>query len=246
MPKKRKRQTITTSDAIERIDRMVPILYRNVVNAIRIEATLEAGNEVVGSMSDKGFSGAGAYNAIKQSLGYDLAMHLARLYDIGSRRRHPNTSDVASIPLLVRLLRQKRCQDALKARARDWVPGDRWAAPMYERDCEEALRRASGSYSATFSGKYGRSGLKTLKEFRDTFMAHSLLNDTGANPRYNHLFRLTDAARDFVEQARLAATGTNSSLLRQEKAFRHEAVRFWSKALLGADRDFELDFELDV
>lgn len=241
MGKKRKRHTITTAEAVGRIDSMIPILYRNVVNAIRIEATLEAGNDIVGSMADKSFAGAGAYNAIKQSLGYDLAMHLARLYDIGTRSRHPNTRDVASIPLLVRLLRQKRCQDALKSRAREWVPGDRWAAPMYERDCEQALQRASDCYSATFTGRYGRGGLKTLKEFRDTFMAHSLLRDPGANPRYNHLFRLADAARDFVEHARLAVTGTNSSLRMHEEVFQQEAARFWRKALLGSDEELELE-----
>lgn len=229
MPRKKKRTTITTDEAVARIDKMVPILHRNVINAIRIEATMEAGNDVIGSMKDKSFAGAGAYNTIKQSLGYDLSMHLARLYDIGTRSRHPNSRDVASIPLLVRLLRQKRCQAALKLRARNWVPGDRIAAPMYERDCEEALARASESYSRTFSGPFGRGGLKTLKQFRDTFMAHSLMTDPGANPRYNHLFRLTDAARDFVEQARLAVTGSNSSLLRHEQHFKREAKRFGAR-----------------
>lgn len=44
--------TLTTTEAVARIDKMVPILYRNVVNAIRIEATLEVGNDILGTMDE--------------------------------------------------------------------------------------------------------------------------------------------------------------------------------------------------
>ncbi|UVK53414.1 hypothetical protein DBIPINDM_006906 [Mesorhizobium sp. AR02] len=234
MTKRKKRATITTTGAISRLDRMIPILYRNVVNAIRIEATMEAGNEVVGLMPDKTFAGADAYNVIKQSLGYDLAMHLARLYDVGNRNRPANKRDVASIPLAVRLLRQKRCHAALKARARNWLPHGTYAN-VFEVDCAKALSRASKGYSDTFKGPFGRSGLKTLKASRDNFMAHSLMTDIDARLIYNQLFRLTDCARDFVEAARLAVSGDNSSLGEQEELFKNEARRFWRMALL-ADR----------
>ncbi|RJG43724.1 hypothetical protein [Mesorhizobium sp. DCY119] len=236
MAKKKKRVLLSKADAIARLDKMMPILYRNVVNAIRIEATMEAGNSVVQAMPDKAFPGADAFNTIMQSLAFDLAMHLARLYDVGSRNRPVNSRDVASIPLAVRLLRQKRCQRELKARARKWLPDDRTFANMFEQDCASALARASAGYADTFRGKFGRSGLKTLKVFRDTFMAHSLMTDVDVKPIYNQLFRLTDCARDFVGDARLAVSGTNSSLEDQERIFTERAKKFWRMALLG-ERD---------
>lgn len=237
MGKKKKPARISTTDAITRLDKMMPILHQNVVNALRIEATLEAGNEVVGLMPDKQFPGADAYNAIKQSLSFDLAMHLARLYDVGNRSRPVNKRDVASIPLAVRLLRQKRCQTLLKARARNWLPHNRTFASVFENDCAKALERASRGYSSTFKGPFGRSGLKTLKVFRDTFLAHSLMTDRDAKPIYNQLFRLTDCARDFVEDASLAISGENSLLKDHEELFKEEAMKFWRIALLGEKDD---------
>jgi hypothetical protein len=233
MVKKKKQVLLNKADAIARLDKMIPILYRNVVNAIRIEATMEAGNAIVRTMPHKAFPGADAFNAIMQSLAFDLAMHLARLYDVGNRNRPVNARDVASIPLAVRLLRQKRCQKELKLRARNWLPHDRSYASMFEQDCIKALARASVGYSETFKGQFGRSGLKTLKIFRDTFMAHSLMTDVDRKPFYNQLFRLTDCARDFVEDARLAASGDNSSLEEKERIFLDHARDFWRMALLG-------------
>ena len=215
MGKKKKVVRLSRADAVARLDRMMPILHRNVVNALRIEATMETGNTLIQTMPDKQFPGAGAFNTVMQSLALDLAMHLARLYDVGAQRVHVNKRDVASIPLAVRLLRQKRCQDDLKARARNWLPHDR-----------------------SFANQFGRGGLKTLKAFRDTFMAHSLMTDVDVRPIYNQLFRLTDCARDFVEDARLAVSGDNSSLEEHENIFADHAREFWRMALLG-ERDDE-------
>lgn len=237
VPKKKKRVLLTKNEAMTRVDKMIPILYRNVVNALRIEATMETGNALIQSMDDKSFPGADAFNTIMQSLAFDLAMHLARLYDVGVRSRHVNSRDVASIPLAIRLLRQKRCKRELKARARNWLPHDKSLANVFEQDCSSALERASDCYSNTFKGPFGRSGLKTLKTFRDTFMAHSLMTDANARPIYNQLFRLTDCARDFVEDARLAVSGDNSSLKEREEIFSKHAQMFWQMALLGKQNE---------
>lgn len=237
MAKKKKTVLLSKADAIARLDTMIPILYRNIVNAIRIEATMEAGNALIQTLPEKALPGADAFNTIMQSLAFDLAMHLARLYDVGNRSRHANERDVASIPLAIRLLRQKRCRTALKARARNWLPDSRAYAGIFERDCEKALERVSDNYSETFKGKFGRGGLKTLKAFRDIFMAHSLMKELDAKPMYNHLFRLTDSAKAFVEDARLAVSGDNSSLDDQERIFLNSANEFWRMALLGERYD---------
>jgi hypothetical protein len=235
MAKRRKVVRISTAQAVSRLDMMIPVLYRNVVNAIRIEATMEAGNALVQTLTEKSFPGADAFNCIMQSLALDLAMHLARLYDIGVHNVPVNKRDIASIPLAVRLLRQKRCQVELKRRARDWLPHDRAYASVFESDCERALARASAGYSSTFQGQFGRSGLKTLKSFRNAVMAHSLMTDVDVRPIYNQLFRLTDCARDFVEEARLAASGDPSNLKEQEEIFTEQANQFWRMAFLNED-----------
>ena len=236
MSRKKRRITITTSEALRRLDKMSPIIFRNVQNAIWIEATMEAGNDIVGSMPNRSFPGAGAYNRIMKSLAYDLAMHLARLYDIGARHRRPNEKDIASIPLAVRLLRQRRCKRVLCLRARDWITYDASLNDVFENSCLQAIEQASEIYSRAVSGSIGRDGLRILKEFRDNFVAHSLMNEADANPLYHHLFYLTDCARDFVEHARLAIEGKDEDLRKHEAIFVDDARRFWRMALLG-ERD---------
>jgi hypothetical protein len=236
---KKKKVRINTRQAVERLDKMIPILFQNLQNALLIEATMEAGNNIVGQMPDRSFPGARSYSRIMRSLAFDLAMHLARLYDKGARTRHDNEKDIASIPLAVRLLRQKRCQKALSIRARNWLPHDNTFAGIFEQDCLKAIERASQSYSNTFLGPHGRGGLKVLKEFRNNFLAHSLMNDSDANPIYNHLYKLTDSARDFVQDAQLAIKGKGDDLVRHEKIFEEDATRFWRMALLGERGDTE-------
>ena len=201
---------------------------------------MEVGNNTVGEMTDRNFPGASAYNRIMRSLAYDLAMHLARLYDIGSKKHHPNKRDVASIPLAFRLLRQQRCKSALSQRARTWLPHNTSFAGTSERDCLKAIERALESYSETMKGRQGRRVVTTLKEFRDVFMAHSLMKDSDANPIYNQLFRLTDCARDFVQDARLAIEGKANDLKEQERILAADARRFWRMALLGERDESEI------
>lgn len=233
MAKKKKRAIISTSEAVARIDKMIPVLYENIRSAIYIEATLEEGNRIVGDLEDRSFPGAIAFNRLMRSLSHDLALHLSRLYDRGSLKFPANKRDVVSIPLLARLLRQKRCQRILRKRAREWLPGIPNLAGQFEKDCESAVNRSLESYRQTFRGQHGRGGIRVLKEFRDNFLAHSLLTDSEANPRYHHLFRLVDSAPDFIEDARLAVTGINSSLPDTEEVASSEARKFWEKALLG-------------
>lgn len=229
--KRKKPVTISTNEALSKIDRMMPILYNNIYNAIRIEATLEAGNDLVGSLKDKSISGAEAYNTIKNSLSFDLAMHLSRLFDVGVRRKHPNKRDVASIPLMARLLRQKRCQKALCKRAVNWTPFKLGMERQYEADCMNSIERALREYKSIFNGSAGRRGLRTLKAFRDYHMAHSIMTDDKSNPIYNDLFQMTDCAREFVAAAKLALEGVNVSLADHEVVYRNVAKIFWEKAL---------------
>ncbi len=237
-PKKKKRNVISAKAALAKLDRMIPILETNIVGALKIEATLEAGNDLVGRMSDTEIPGVGAYNTIKECLSFDLAMHLARLFDRGNRHRHANTKDAASIPLMIRLLRQKRCRRALAKNARNSSPrGDLHFAARFEQDCLNAIDKASKAYTVTFRGKLGQSGLKRLKVARDNHFAHSLMRDKKLNLTYGQLFRLTVCARDVLENASIAITGKSLELTDLQEHCREEAEEFWNRALLGKEID---------
>ncbi|MBB3745685.1 MULTISPECIES: hypothetical protein [Rhizobium] len=68
MAKKKKVVRLSKADAIARLDKMMPILYRNVVNAIRIEATMEAGNAIVQAMPNTPRSGRLQYDHAELSI----------------------------------------------------------------------------------------------------------------------------------------------------------------------------------
>jgi hypothetical protein len=136
--KRKTRSTLTAAVAIDRIDKMVPMIVQNVETAIALESALEVGNDVIGELRGSGdplnFYGAHCYNVIRFALTQSWALTLAKLFDPEEvlprkkkgvrvkrkdRPRHPNDTNTVSIPLFVRLLRQTRCQSALSQRARD-------------------------------------------------------------------------------------------------------------------------------
>lgn len=242
------------NEALDRLIKMMPLIRANIEQALRIEATLEAGNKVVGDMPDRQFPGAQAYNVIKASLTSDLALHIARLFDARPLRyrnqksgkleyagKHPNARDEASIPLMIRLLRQKRCRQALIERARNWHPThDDWSKQLYADDCERAIVQAVEGYRGLYKGKFGRSGLSELKKMRNTAIAHSSIKPAVANVIYNHLFRLADDARQIVEAANVAVACYSLDLQRLETKFADEAKEFWESALLRVQQEGEL------
>jgi hypothetical protein len=112
-----RRITISRNTAVQRIDKMIALIEDNVLIGLNIEAALESANDIVSSTTEgKNLYGAECYNTIANSLALNLAITLARPFDSGASRFHPNKRDIASIPLLVRLLTQKRCQTILRAR----------------------------------------------------------------------------------------------------------------------------------
>lgn len=252
--RRKKPVVLKTSEALDRLITMMPLIRVNIEQSLRIEATLDAGNKVIGELQDREFPGAQAYNVIKGSLTFDLALHVARLFDARPVRyrnrksgkleyagKHPNVRDEASIPLMIRLLRQKRCQEALIERARNWHPThDDWSKRLYAADCERTIGRALAGYGGLYRGKYGRSGIAELKKLRDTAIAHSSIKPAEWNVIYNHLFRLVDDAREIVEAANVAIAGHSLDLKRLEEDFVDEASEFWERALLGTQRQGEM------
>ena len=235
--KPRKRSTIKNADAIDRIDKMVPLIIENVRIAIKLESALETGNEVVREIrgdAEHGshWYGADCYNTVINSVTLNLALTLARLFDPGRKRMHPNKRDVASIPLLLRLIKQKRCRSALAKRARDWTPRIAGMASLHEATVLREIDAAVAVYTGLMSNHKGRSAAATLKGFRDKKLAHSLI-DTVLKllPRFEQLFLLLNTAMEITAHTRLTVIGENWEPEDFRREGRRQGKAFWEPAI---------------
>ena len=239
MTKKIKR--LNLDEAVGRLDEMIRLVDIDVQVALRTEAALEAANQIVmGDLRDVKFYGADCYNAVQQSMAIFLAITLAKLFETPSLRRMSkgtrfNKSDVASIPLMIRLLKQKRCRASLSKRASDWTPQIPGMASRNVASCERAIDRAIAGYEALRRTGAGRAAVAKLKKFRDKVAAHTLLGSAiKAAPTYREMFLLADVARDVAEQARLAIAGVHVDLSDSEGSLLDVSKAFWRPALFAA------------
>src|SRR4051812_1429867 len=180
---------IGRDEALRRLDEITTLLWGDLNEAIKVEAALEVSN---GWFKDKGpFRSYPAHciQTIRISLTRDLALRVFRFFDLSLRRRI-NEQDKASLPVLVHLLRQKRCRDALivsaRTRARTWKPGR-----ITEQDCGKAIDRAIHVYAQLRRSTQKRHWLHDLKSLRDAKIAHRLFDQPiGRIPQYQHMFDL--------------------------------------------------------
>jgi hypothetical protein len=235
----KKRITLPKSVAIKRLDDIWSLVEDNLRITIDVEAVLEEANAAVKSLPNKFFFGADSYNIAKQCMAFNLAIAAARLFDPGRKRGKKNRSDVASIPLLVHFLKQKRCRDILLDRARNWTPGLRGSDDKNAEDCNEAINNALTVYSSLIRSPQGRRALAALRTFRNVRLAHTLLiEDVLRNiPTYDDLFSLVAVAREFSIHAKLAITGTNTDFVEVGRLRRVDAEIFWRTALLAVAAD---------
>jgi hypothetical protein len=234
--KGRKRKTLSRREAVRRIDEMTRLVQQNVLRAIHDEAALRVGNITVAQTVDgKTYYGAECYNSIRLALALNLALTLAKLFDAGARSKHPNRRDVASIPLLLRLLAQKRCRRVLQQRARSWNPDIPGLAESNARECEDQARAAVHAFQTLQRRAEGRAGLKALRTFRNKMLAHTLLDVALRRlPQYRQLFILLKAAKIIVGHVQLAVQGNNLSLDGLGRERRRQAKAFWTSALNAA------------
>jgi hypothetical protein len=232
-PKKRKkRAVITRSEAVRRLGAMLKAIHADLDMVLATEAALETANATVKATPGVKRPGAHTYNVVVQSLSFNLAMSLARLFDEGAKRFKPNQRDLASIPLIVRLLRQKRCQDALGREAREWIPHMPRLADQQEAACRKAAADAIAAYDAVRRDPKGRRGIRRLHDMRNKVLAHSFMEEVLiAMPTYNELFRLADAAQEVVSGALFAIDGQNADLSNIEEIYRDHGEEFWEHAL---------------
>ena len=243
---KRPRQ-LNRATAISRVDEMIKLIQRDVQIAIEVKAAMEAANKIViGDLRNVTYHGAECYNTVKQSMALFLALTLAKLFEFPIPRNNEtrasryNRSDLASIPLMVRLLKQKRCRTALLERARMWTPQLTGMGDIHAVSCERGIDRAIEAYDRIQRIPRGRKAIASLKAFRDKVLAHNLLGQALENTLlYNELFLLMDVARDVTQHAKLAILGDNLDLkdVEMERARMSEA--FWRPALTAVAMQLE-------
>lgn len=230
-------------EAVDRLDEMIRLINIDVQVALGTEAALEAANrEVMGDLKDVKFYGADCYNSVKQSMSIFLAITLAKLFETPTLRGMSkgtrfNKSDVASIPLMIRLLKQQRCKAILRLRAANWTPQIPEMTSRQIAACDRAIERAIESYEKLTRTLAGRRAVAKLKKFRDKVVAHTLLGVAiKAAPTYREMFLLMDVARDVTEQARLAIDGIHVDLSDVEESLTEVSTAFWQPALLAASK----------
>lgn len=240
--RRKKRVVISRAEAVRRLEIMVLRIEEDVKIGLCAEATLEAANDIVMAAPCEKRPGALAYRTISQSLALNLAITLARLFDPGSRRWHPNKRDIASIPLIIRLLKQRRCQKVLVERARSWTPHLTRFEDTHANTCQRSIDKAINAYDELQNSREGRAMLQRLRDFRNKHLAHSMMQHVlKALPTYKELFTLMDMARDAVEGAKLAIDGQSMELKDSEKIYRDKADDFWRMAFRLESANFEAD-----
>lgn len=229
--KKKSPNTISRQIAVRRLDEMIVRIEENVQIALWAKAAFQSANTIVASRKNRPWEGSDTYNNVAQSLIVVLAASLARLYDRGTQGRHANERDVASIPLLIRLLKQRRCQKVLLERAQRkprTIPLRSAAA----RECQLACNSAIVVYEGWKGSWPWRTPVEQLREFRNFNLSHSLMREMRRKPpSYDELLRLVDHACQIAEYAKLAITGEKVLLKSIEKNYRKDADVFWLPAL---------------
>ena len=217
---------------MRRLKLMVRRINKDIEIALWTEADLESANDFIRADPTRIRPGAAAYNTISQSLTFNLAVTLSRLLDRGTLRFHPNKRDVVSIPLMIRLLKQRRCQSALLKEAEKWTPHVQGLEDIHIRSCERGIRGAIRAYGKFDSPRANRVKHQRLRKFRNKRLAHNLMNDAmNALPTYDDLFLLLSIAVTVVDEARLAIEGLTPGLEDAKALYREQADLFWSAAL---------------
>jgi hypothetical protein len=223
---------LSTTDALARLEQILPMVRQNVKIAMALEGVLSAGNDEIRPLRgdvERGpfWDGAHGYVTIRDSIASSLALSLARLFDFGLKHRHPDERDVASLPLLVRLMNQEGCRLELISKARDWPLDD-------SIQVERAILSAVDEIEALQTSPKTRSALEALKEFRDFKLAHTLNKRMSTDgPRFNDLTFLLESSMRIASLANFAVAGNGSDMSDTLEERRRQGRAFWGPAIAG-------------
>jgi hypothetical protein len=229
MKRPKKRKTLPRGEVVRRAEIIVQALQHEVFEALRVEASLRAASDWILKEKPKETEASAGYRVLFTALSRDLALCVARLYDIG-RKWPVNTQSKSSVPILIHFLGQKRCRSALILKVRDGFRPR--MADRSEQTATQAVDKAVGNYRALMRSTAKRRRLISVRTLRDRRIAHNLFDTPPLQmPQYRDLFELIDAALEIVEEACQAVYGHPALLREAKETYRKQAEAFWRPAL---------------
>jgi citrate synthase len=189
-------------------------------HTLDVECSMCAASDVVRALGSTESDCASAYNAALTSMKIHFSLSLSRLLDDTRLRkrngRAPNSTDLASVPLLIRFIRQKRCRDLLVKEN-----------PGAAKSIDAALR----TYSAKLCSHSAVMTRRKLKALRNHYLAHSLILEAKLpGPRFNQLFSLSRSIGVVVSHLCSAIEDYQWDIDSERDVLSEQARQFWSMA----------------
>jgi hypothetical protein len=232
-----------TTEVVERVHQIMPMLIADIRAAIRSHAALEANNAII----SKGLKGLQSeyfytYNSIQNALTLKLAMDIARIFDISdTRRRSAEKQGKSSIPVLEVLLSKitVQAQPEIKDHTHPVLSTAVVKAtagvnrPRIDRK-DAAARFLELAATVTIEGSDEKSALRRVRDFRNSRLAHSLFDKSlAAPPIYADLDLLLSTAMRAASLACLAVDGVNIDFDERAKLDRQNAEGYARYVLEG-------------
>lgn len=230
------RDSFPPKHPINRTGRIADLVLADARAAISCHACFVAVNdEVRGAIQagwSKGIANADILDVTTHSLVSYLALRLARLFDPGRPGATLDSTDLASIPILMRHLADEEVARHLVEEARRWTPGMPGMAEIHAKGVEDALRESSALWSAFAESPEGTHALAVLKLFRNHALAHTLDKAFGdALPTVSDLFRLVDCLVTLSRPLSLALRGEDWEPEKRRRRGIERGREFWRRSI---------------
>ena len=229
------RDDLPASHPINRAARIARLVLVDAKQAISCHACFFAANEEVRTLSTDGgpvvFADAETFNVAHFALLSHLSLLLARLFDPGRPGTALSKTDVASIPILMRLLAIEEVRDHLIAEARRWTPHLDRMEEIHAACVEEGVRDVLAAWDAFQGTPEGTRILDDHKRFRNQVLAHTLDITKGALPIVNDVYRLVEALISLVRSVALIFYGEDWEAAQRHRIGLNQGKLFWRRAL---------------
>ena len=207
---------------------IVKALRQNAHDAIALQAMLSGinDNEPFRSLFNNTYEGHGL-NTVYHALLRQLVVALTRIYD-------PPTKNRASLPRLMQLLEERPLVGLFVELARRWIIGIDRLEKINAYRAAKAILRARRRYKRLVESDEGKTWLRTLKEFRDHHLVHSLFNlNEGDRVQYGYIGDLLDRTMPIIDDLQFGIEGVNRDRNEDRAEEQARAESFWKVVANG-------------
>jgi hypothetical protein len=211
------------SDPVSRVREIVLTLKNNAHEAIAFDALLRRINDHDDILAAfRQTVEAHGLNAIQHSLIHLYLMALTRCYDAKG-------PEIASLPAVVMLLKQPEIFAETTESARSWLPENGFAEKNYCTSVE-CISTAIRDYERLRACQHTK--LRALREYRNTYVAHSLL-PMGSKERllFGYLRYVLQETVPIIRALLLGVHGTEWESASTFRVWENNANAFWRRTL---------------